>query len=158
MGCPMGPHSNPSPSIFNPSFLDPLVDFKLIHKPCVEPINAIILGGWRGSVLWKLAFMAINWIIWKGRNYRCYEDELSNLIRPLVDKMRITVTSWTVPLSQFRNIPLDTNLQNWKEGPFSSLMLVCINRRWISDRCVEAKLQWCCGWESTVGWVWWFTM
>lgn len=75
------------------------------------------MGGQRGRMMWKLAFMAVIWVIWKERYCRCFGEKSLNP-NQLVDKVRTTVASWTIPLPQFRNIPVDTILRNWKKGGF----------------------------------------
>ena len=75
------------------------------------------VGSNRGRILWRTAFPALLWIIWKERNSRCFEDS-STSAEDLAYKLKFTIASLVSILPQFHGISIDVILRNWREVVF----------------------------------------
>lgn len=87
-------------------------------------------GSLKSRALWRAAFLAVIWIIWKERNLCCFEGKCLN-IEVLLDKIKFTVASWGSILPQFKGIPINLILLDWKvvawrHNPFGFFFLITL--------------------------------
>lgn len=75
------------------------------------------VGPKRRRTMWKLAFLAAIWTIWKESNARCFEGKSSDDL-VLREKVKLLVAHWVTPLPYFNGILVNSIVNNWKEVAF----------------------------------------
>lgn len=64
--------------------------------------------------MWRGTFIAVLWAIWKERNCRCFEGKKAT-VEDMLKNLKQTIASWMLVLPQFKGIPLQFIVCNWRE-------------------------------------------